>query len=287
MTLASWQPHTHLHTHTFPTCVRREGAISPGPQCQAPTLAAVLASGREHPARPRAPSSPVSIQLILATPQLHRPGPPFSGTMPRAPPLSCFLCLSWEGPWLGLGGIFPQESLSLAPQALPPSRRPHRLFFFFFGCVGSSLLRRLSVGEASGGYSSLRCAGFSLWWLLLLWSTGSRHAGFSSCGSWALERRLSSCGAWASLLRGMWDLPRPGIEPVSPALAGGFLTTAPPGKLPSLTFLPLLVNVLELHFTPRCDLPAVEMPQGLRPRCPHPSPPLRPFVPPPPPKDVS
>ena len=28
----------------------------------------------------------------------------------------------------------------------------------------------------------------------------------------------------------MWDLPGPGLEPVSPALAGGFLTTAPPGK---------------------------------------------------------
>ena len=26
----------------------------------------------------------------------------------------------------------------------------------------------------------------------------------------------------------MWDLPGPGLEPVSPALAGGFLTTAPP-----------------------------------------------------------
>ena len=26
------------------------------------------------------------------------------------------------------------------------------------------------------------------------------------------------------------DLPAPGLEPVSPALAGGFLTTAPPGK---------------------------------------------------------
>ena len=26
---------------------------------------------------------------------------------------------------------------------------------------------------------------------------GSRHAGFSSCGAWALERRLSSCGARA------------------------------------------------------------------------------------------
>ena len=28
----------------------------------------------------------------------------------------------------------------------------------------------------------------------------------------------------------MWDHPRPGIEPVSPALAGRFLTTGPPGK---------------------------------------------------------
>ena len=28
----------------------------------------------------------------------------------------------------------------------------------------------------------------------------------------------------------MWDLPRPGLEPVSPALAGRLSTTAPPGK---------------------------------------------------------
>ena len=28
----------------------------------------------------------------------------------------------------------------------------------------------------------------------------------------------------------MWDLPGPGLEPVSPALAGGFSTTVPPGK---------------------------------------------------------
>ena len=28
----------------------------------------------------------------------------------------------------------------------------------------------------------------------------------------------------------MWDLPGPGLEPVFPALTGGFLTTAPPGK---------------------------------------------------------
>ena len=43
-------------------------------------------------------------------------------------------------------------------------------------------------------------------------------------------RRLSSCGSRAQLLRSMWDLPKPGPEPVSPALAGRFSTTAPPGK---------------------------------------------------------
>ena len=39
-----------------------------------------------------------------------------------------------------------------------------------------------------------------------------------------------SCGAWAWLFLAMWDLPGPGIEPMSPALAGGFLITRPPGK---------------------------------------------------------
>ena len=43
-------------------------------------------------------------------------------------------------------------------------------------------------------------------------------------------RRLSNCGSRAQLLRGMWDPPRPGLEPVSPALAGRFSTTVPPGK---------------------------------------------------------
>ena len=33
----------------------------------------------------------------------------------------------------------------------------------------------------------------------------------------------------------MWDLPRPGIEPVSPALTGGFITIGLPGN--SLDFI--------------------------------------------------
>ena len=49
-------------------------------------------------------------------------------------------------------------------------------------------------------------------------------------------RRLSSCSSRAQLLHGMWDLPRPGLEPVSPALAGRFSTTEPPGKPPQAFF---------------------------------------------------
>ena len=64
--------------------------------------------------------------------------------------------------------------------------------------------RGLSLVAASGGHSSLRCAGFSLRWLLLLGAQvlGMQASvvvahGLSSCGLQALERRLSSCGARA------------------------------------------------------------------------------------------
>ena len=89
-------------------------------------------------------------------------------------------------------------------------------------------------------------------YLWLCWVFVSVRGLSSSCGKWGplfiavrgpltitaslvvehrlQTRRLSSCGSQAQLLRGMWDLPRPGLEPVSPALAGRFSTTAPPGK---------------------------------------------------------
>ena len=92
---------------------------------------------------------------------------------------------------------------------------------------------------------------------------------FSNCGKWGplfiavrgpltiaasllaehrlQTRRLSSCGSRAQLLRGMWAPPRPGLEPVSPALAGRFSTTAPPGK----PFSDVLLEI-ELCRVPRC-----------------------------------
>ena len=99
--------------------------------------------------------------------------------------------------------------------------RQVKIFFFnlfIFGCVRSLLLH--------AGFLQLRQAGT----ILRCGARASHCSGFSCCGALALERRLSSCGARAQSLRGMWDLPGPGIEPMSPASAGRLLTTAPPGK---------------------------------------------------------
>ena len=51
------------------------------------------------------------------------------------------------------------------------------LFIYFWLPWVFLAARGLSPVVVSGGYSLLRCVGFSLWWLLLLQSTGSRHAG--------------------------------------------------------------------------------------------------------------
>ena len=59
-------------------------------------------------------------------------------------------------------------------------------FFFFFWLLWVFIAARgLSLVAASRGYSSLQCVGFSLRWLLLLQSMGSRLTGFSNCGTWA------------------------------------------------------------------------------------------------------
>ena len=86
--------------------------------------------------------------------------------------------------------IFPQPTapslFSGLCSGVTPSRWPFFLFFFnsfyFWLHWVFVAVHRLSLVVSSGGYSSLRCVGFSLWWLLWLRSTGSRCTGFSSCG---------------------------------------------------------------------------------------------------------
>ena len=65
------------------------------------------------------------------------------------------------------------------------------------------------LNQSHRSYSSLRCSVFSLQWLPLLQSTGSRCMDLSSCNMWVPECGLSSCGSWAYMLHCMWNLPRP------------------------------------------------------------------------------
>ena len=71
----------------------------------------------------------------------------------------------------------------------------------------------LSLVEASRGYFLLRCAGFLLRWLLLLWSMSSRRMDFSNCGSWALECSLSSCARAYSCSAACGIFPDQGSNP--------------------------------------------------------------------------
>ena len=74
------------------------------------------------------------------------------------------------------------------------------LFIYFWLSQVFVAARGLSLVAVSGGYSLLWCAGFSLRWLLLLWSTGSKHAGFSSCGMQAQQLWLTGSRAQAQQL---------------------------------------------------------------------------------------
>ena len=72
-----------------------------------------------------------------------------------------------------------------------------------------------------GAILQWQCAGCSLGWLLL-WSIGFRVQGHMDS---ALVVHRFSCPETCRIL-----VPGPGIEPMSPALQGEFLTTGAPGK---------------------------------------------------------
>ena len=59
--------------------------------------------------------------------------------------------------------------------------------------------------------------------------------GLGTFSSLSLGPGLSSCGTRAQLLWSVWDLPGPGMELMFPALAGGFFTTEPLGKIPKIS----------------------------------------------------
>ena len=90
---------------------------------------------------------------------------------------------------------------------------------------------------------------------LLLWATGSRHVGFSSYTSQALEPRLNGGGARASLPLITWNLPRPGVEPVSPAFTGRFFSAVSPGKFQEMVNFKAIEHPQEnLHVSVRSNV---------------------------------
>ena len=94
------------------------------------------------------------------------------------------------------------------------------VLFFFKLCIYLWLCQVFVAAQAVSscsewGCSSFQSEGFSFWQLLLLQSTGSECTGFRNCGA---------------RTGGVCNLPRPGIEPMSLALAGRFLSTVLPGK---------------------------------------------------------
>ena len=103
------------------------------------------------------------------------------------------------------------------------------LVIFFNKCIYLFLTElglRCCTGIFSGcGEQEIlpSCEGFSLPWLLLFQSLGSR----------VQASVVVATGLVAP--RKVWNLPAPGMEPMSPALAGGFLAAGLPGK--SVSFI--------------------------------------------------
>ena len=109
----------------------------------------------------------------------------------------------------------------------------HLSFFFFLMSNDFIYFWLCRVFVATQAFLQLQCVGATLeLQRVFLVAVASLAAEHRLQSNW-----LSTCGAQAQLLRGMWDLPGPRIEPVSLELAGGFFTTEPPGKPPTFVFL--------------------------------------------------
>ena len=89
-------------------------------------------------------------------------------------------------------------------------------------------------------------------------SPGAACSVLSAVASLVSGRRVQSAGSRAWLPRSMWDPPGSGIESVSPALTGGFLTNGPSEKSSLLfktcAFLGLFLQPRSLLFLPTAFL---------------------------------
>ena len=127
-----------------------------------------------------------------------------------------------------------------------PVTRSFFLHLWLSFCFVNKFICTLFWGEGCTG-SLLLHAGrrvYSLWWLLLFRSTGSRNSAFSGCGSRGLELEGSEVVAHrlsCSVACGIF------LDQSTLALAGRFLSTEPPGK-PCTTTTPFYFFKRNLYF---------------------------------------
>ena len=172
--------------------------------------------------------------------------------------VTCSNILSWRIPWTEESGGLQSIGLQRVGHDWSDSTRMHMsglnfhswsLFFFlpetlitFYQIIPFICSLPLECGLLVGKnlFSFSLLLGISTWkssflkkfLLSTVLSLSCCTQLFSSLGersyspAWVLEHGLSSCDAQAYLLHSTWNLLRPGIEPMSPALAGGL----PPGK---------------------------------------------------------
>ena len=114
--------------------------------------------------------------------------------------------------------------------------RPGVIFKIVFVCFWLCwvFVAARAFSSCDGGALQLQCVAFPLQCLLLLQSVGSRRVGVSSAVCRLQSSVLVAFGLCCSTACGIFL--NQGSNPVSPALAGGFFPTEPPGKPPSLVF---------------------------------------------------
>ena len=132
--------------------------------------------------------------------------------------ISLRLCLLWShGPY----SVCPHFAECDMHALVGPSTNFRWFFFWYFGYLYPNILWK----DIFNNFIYLfifDCAGSLLYGLFSSCDIRiSFCCDFSYCGTQAIGHvGFGSCGTWAQLLCGMWDPPRPGIEPMSPALMG-------------------------------------------------------------------
>ena len=160
--------------------------------------------------------------------------PGFCSCCQRTHPLVTWLCGQWglnsrlqrtvANKETLLNQLFPHSSVPKKQTEMPiyQSFLFFNIYSFIYFLAESGLscgMRDLSLWRTG---SSLQCVSFSLVVARGLWSAWALQSWH--VGSLVLVRRLSCPAACGILV--LW----PGIEPASPGLQDGFLTTGPPGK---------------------------------------------------------